>query len=56
VLFEQLAGVRVGDGERTRGLRRRYLTLLLEALRAPGAGELPGTPPSWQELSARWDG
>jgi hypothetical protein len=23
---------------------------------APGAGPLPGSPPSWRELSSRWDG
>jgi hypothetical protein len=50
------AGVRFGDAERARGLRRRYLALVLEALRAPGAGPLPGSPPSWRELSSRWDG
>ena len=55
MLFEQLASLRVGDRERTRALRRRYLALLLEALRAPGAAPLPGGPPTWSELRARWD-
>jgi AcrR family transcriptional regulator len=55
MLFEQLASLRVGDRERTRALRRRYLALVLEAVRAPGAGPLPGAPPTWSELRARWE-
>ena len=55
LIFEQLTAVRLGDENRTRELRRRYLTLFLQALRA---GEdqppLPGSPPTWQELAARW--
>jgi AcrR family transcriptional regulator len=34
MIFEQLAAVRLGDAERTRALRRRYLALQLDALRA----------------------
>ena len=34
-----LPGADAGDG-----LRRRYLALLLQALRAPGAEPLPGRP------------
>jgi AcrR family transcriptional regulator len=55
VLLEQLAGIRVGDAERTAELRRRYLALTLEAIKAPGGAALPGSPPSWSELRARWD-
>ncbi len=54
LLFEQLQAVQVGDGERSRELRRRYLALLLEALHAPGAEPLPGPPPGWAELVARY--
>jgi hypothetical protein len=44
LLFEQLATVRIGDEERTRQLRRRYLALLLDALRVPsGCAFAPGT-------------
>jgi AcrR family transcriptional regulator len=53
-LFEQLASVRAGDEVRTRQLRHRYLALLLDAVRAQPSGELPGPPPSWQEVSQRW--
>jgi AcrR family transcriptional regulator len=54
LLFEQVAAVRLGDEERTRELRHRYLALLLEALRAPPTAPLPGPPPTVEELSGRW--
>jgi AcrR family transcriptional regulator len=53
-LFEQLASVRLGDEARTRQLRHRYLVLLLEAMRRPSNPPLPGPPPTWPELHARW--
>jgi AcrR family transcriptional regulator len=54
LLLEQLAAIRVGDPQRTAQLRRRYLALQLEALRAPARGELPGPPPQPEELAVRW--
>jgi AcrR family transcriptional regulator len=54
LLFEQLAAVRMGDEERTRQLRRRYLELLLDALRDRSGSRLPGPPPSWEEIQRRW--
>jgi AcrR family transcriptional regulator len=54
LLFELLAGVRAGDDARTLELRHRYLALLLEALRPPGAAPLPGPAPSWAEIYERW--
>ena len=54
LIIEQIAAIRVGDEERTRQLRRRYAALILEALRAPGIGSLPGPPPTWEEVSGRW--
>ena len=54
LLFEQLQSIEVGDADRSRELRRRYLALLLDALRSPGAQPLPGPPPSWPEMSARY--
>jgi AcrR family transcriptional regulator len=53
-VFEQLAAVRAGDEERTRQLRNRYLALQLDALHGPSSAPLPGPPPSWEELSERW--
>jgi AcrR family transcriptional regulator len=55
LLLEQLAAVRIGDKERSLQLRHRYLALFLEAIRAPAEGELPGPPPSWEEVGGRWD-
>ena len=55
LLFEQVAAVRIGDEERIRQLRRRYLALLLDALRVPLGSPLPGPPPSWEEISRRWE-
>ncbi|MGZ8600283.1 MAG: TetR/AcrR family transcriptional regulator, partial [Actinomycetota bacterium] len=46
LIIEQLAAVRVGDAERTRQLRQRYVSLLLDAMRAPEAPPLPGPAPS----------
>lgn len=54
MLLEQLAAVRVVDEERTRQLRHRYLALYLEALHAPMGAPLAGPPPSWEEISQRW--
>jgi AcrR family transcriptional regulator len=55
LLFEQVASVRLGDQDRTSQLRHRYLALLLDALHIPSPGPLPGPPPSWEEISHRWN-
>lgn len=55
LLFEQLAAIRVGDQHRTQQLRHRYLALLLDAVRARPAAPLPGPPPTWREISVRWE-
>jgi AcrR family transcriptional regulator len=54
-VFEQVAAVRLGDPKRTRQLRHRYLTLLLDGLRTPTPTPLPDPPPSWQEIGNRWN-
>lgn len=54
-IFEQVAAVRLRDPKRTRELRRRYLALLLEAIRHNTGPRLPGPPPSWQEIAERWE-
>ena len=56
LVFEQLAAIKVGDQERTAQLRQRYLALLLDGLRDTSAVSLPGPPPSWEEISRRWEG
>jgi AcrR family transcriptional regulator len=56
LIFELVAAISVGDAERTRQLRRRYLAVILDGLRV-GAGDgrrIPGPPPSWSELDQRW--
>jgi AcrR family transcriptional regulator len=54
LIFEQLASIRLGDHERTHELRRRYLTLALDGLRADPHDPLPGPAPSGEELTSRW--
>jgi AcrR family transcriptional regulator len=54
LILEQVAALRIGDHERTHELRHRYLALVLSALRSPGE-PLPGPPPSWEEVAARWN-
>jgi len=53
LLFEQLQAVQIDDKRREVTLRRRYLELALQALRAPGAAPLPGPPPTTTELLGR---
>jgi AcrR family transcriptional regulator len=55
LLLETLSAITLPGSDGGRALRRRYLALLLQALRAPGAGPLPDGPdPS--ELTGRWSG
>jgi AcrR family transcriptional regulator len=54
LIFEQLASIRLGDRERTRALRRRYLGLALDGLRASQHDPLPGPAPTSEELTSRW--
>jgi AcrR family transcriptional regulator len=54
LVFELVAAVRVADRTRTKRLRRRYLAVILDGLRACDRGRLPGPPPSWQEINQRW--
>ncbi len=53
LVFELVAAVRLGDRSRTEALRRRYLAIVLDGLRAD-RGPLPGPGPSWQEINERW--
>jgi AcrR family transcriptional regulator len=55
LLLEQLQGVRIGDAVRASQLRHRYLTVMLDGLHLADAPQLPGTPPSWQETSRRYE-
>ncbi|TDC84627.1 TetR/AcrR family transcriptional regulator [Actinomadura sp. 7K507] len=55
VTLEYLHGIRIGDDERMNLLQHRYLALMLDAMHVTGAQELPGPPPTWQELRGRYD-
>jgi AcrR family transcriptional regulator len=54
VIFEMLAAVKNPDPERTRELRRRYLAVMLDGLRAGARDPLPGAAPTWTEVASRW--
>ena len=54
VVFELVAAVRVTDRGRSEELRRRYLAVILDGLRATDRGPLPGPGPTWQEMNERW--
>jgi hypothetical protein len=41
-VFEQVASVRVSDGQRARELRHRYLARFLDALQIRSSAPLPG--------------
>jgi AcrR family transcriptional regulator len=53
-ILEQLASFRLGDPERSRALRRRYLELALDGLRAQPGDPLPEGAPTTAELTERW--
>lgn len=56
LIFELVAAIKIGDSDRTRQLRRRYLAVILDGLHAgpSAAGALPSPAPSWTELYQRW--
>ena len=54
MLLEQIAAVRLGDEGRTRALRHRYLTLILDGLRPGSTAPLPAAGPTREEMRARW--
>ncbi len=54
LILELVAVIKIPPAERTRQLRRRYLALILDGVRARDRAQLPGPPPAWPELSDRW--
>jgi hypothetical protein len=54
VITELVASIKEPDAKRTRELRHRYLAVILDGLRAGHSEPLPASPPTWQEISDRW--
>jgi AcrR family transcriptional regulator len=54
LLLETLSAITLPGDDGGEALRRRYLALILQALRAPGAATLPGRPADAKETAARW--
>jgi AcrR family transcriptional regulator len=54
VLLEALSAITLPGADGGRSLRHRYLALILQALRAPGAEPLPGESADPGELAGRW--
>lgn len=53
-LLELVAETRIADAERTAELRQRFLTLIIDGLRAGSETMLPGRAPTWKEQDERW--
>ncbi|HEY2520580.1 MAG TPA: helix-turn-helix domain-containing protein [Streptosporangiaceae bacterium] len=56
LLLEALSAITVPSPDGGLALRRRYLALLLQSLRAPATGPLPGPAADPAALAARWLG
>ena len=54
VVFEMVAAIKLGDRARTQELRRRYLAIILDGMRAQRDESLPASAPTWRELNERW--
>jgi AcrR family transcriptional regulator len=56
VILEFLGTIKLRDRTRTQQLRRRYLAIALDGLRAEHTEPLPGPPPTRDEINERWQG
>lgn len=54
LLLEAVTSIDIPGTDRATALRRRYLAVILQALRAPAGARLPGPPARDDELAARW--
>jgi AcrR family transcriptional regulator len=55
LVLEFLGTIKLSDPARTEQLRRRYLAVVLDGLRADRAEPLPGPPPTREEINERWE-
>jgi AcrR family transcriptional regulator len=53
-MLEFLAGVKLGDADRSAELRQRHLAVIIDGLRSGRHTPLPGQPPTWREQTERW--
>lgn len=53
-VLEIVASIRLSDPARTKQLRRRYLTAILDGLRAERREPLPGPLPTRDDINERW--
>jgi hypothetical protein len=54
LIFELVAAIKLRDHDRNVQLRERYLTAILDGVRAENHEPLPGPPPDWREINERW--
>ena len=54
LILETLSAISLPGTDGGRALRHRYLELLLQALRAPGSGPLPGPAADPGDVAGRW--
>jgi AcrR family transcriptional regulator len=54
LIFELVAAIKLRDHDRNLQLRERYLTAILDGVRAENHEPLPGPPPDWREINERW--
>jgi AcrR family transcriptional regulator len=54
LLLELVSAVRLDHEDRTREVRQRYLTVIIDALTTPEPTDLATEPPTWDEQSERW--
>jgi AcrR family transcriptional regulator len=55
LVLEIVGSIKLADRQRTKQLRRRYLAVILDGLRADRTDPLPGPPASRQEINQRWE-
>jgi AcrR family transcriptional regulator len=53
-LLELIAKSALGSPGRTTELKSRQLAIVIDGLERTDSGPLPGSPPTWEEQTARW--